>query len=141
MVDHVEADAVEVGHLAQLLGELQLVDAVPRGELLAAHQHVLVVVGRYQHARRHGQAQRRDAEHVGDELVALAVPGVEERARAHQALGLEGVVGIGVAGAVTRRVAQVVLHHPVGPQNAHVVDLARAVQPTSSGTPRAKMRR
>ena len=44
MVDDVEPHAVEVGHLAQLLGQPQLEPARARDELVASHEHVLVVV-------------------------------------------------------------------------------------------------
>ncbi len=81
MVDHVESQPIEVGHLAQLLGDLHLVDTRVLDELLPGHENEFVVVRRHHHPGRHRQPKGRDAEHVGDELVGLAVPGVEEGAR------------------------------------------------------------
>jgi hypothetical protein len=76
VVHDVEAHAVEVGHLTQFLGELQLEQALARHQLIAAHEHELVVVGRHEQARSHRQSQRRAAEHVRHEPVRRAVPGV-----------------------------------------------------------------
>ena len=59
------------------------------GELIAAHEHVLVVIRWHQLSRGHGQAQGRDAEHVRDELELLAVPGVQEWARPDETLRLD----------------------------------------------------
>ena len=122
VVHHVEAHPVEVGHLTELLGELQDELAVLVGdELVASHEDVLVVVGRDEHPRRHGQAQGRDADHVADELEGLAVPGVEERAGADQALLLlgEGVVVEHELGALLD--VRLLAHDAVGPCDAHDV--------------------
>ena len=121
VIDRLQQGPVEVGHLAQLLGELQLEEPVlVRDQLVPADEHVLVVVRRDQHARSHRQAQRGDAKDVADELVGLAVPGVEEGAGADQPLGLDPE-GLGQDGHVPALDPQQAVSDPVGPRHAHDV--------------------
>ena len=82
MIDGDQADLVQVGDLAQLLDDADLVLAVTRHQRLAGDLDDLVVIDREVLTVACRRAERRDPEHVGDELVLLAVPGVDHRARA-----------------------------------------------------------
>ena len=73
MVDDVEAEAVEVGRLPQLLGDAQFVPAVAR-----RHRGIdlqpLARPGGHEHPLRTLQPQRRPPEEVGGEHEALSIP-------------------------------------------------------------------
>ena len=65
-----QLNLIEVGNLAQFLGDADFVCAVARLQRLAGNRDVLVVIhGEVLAVARTG-AQRRDAQHVGDELEA-----------------------------------------------------------------------
>ena len=83
-----QLDLVEVGDLAQLFGDAHFVGAVALAEDFAGDGDVLVVVHREVAAVAGARAERRDTEHVGDELEALAVPGEDHGAGAGEALAL-----------------------------------------------------
>ncbi len=109
---------IQVGHLAQLLGELQFKHPIFGHQLISAHQHVFIVIGGHDHARSHGQAQGRDAQYIADEGVGFPVPGVEERTGADQALGLNSEV-LRENRHVPALQVQVIVADSIGPKNPH----------------------
>ena len=86
MIDDEQRDEIEEVRLPQLRRDAQVVGAVARHELIAAH---LDPVFGHQHVGRllrvDAQAERRSPEHVGDKRHLAAVPGKQPRARALQA--------------------------------------------------------
>ena len=75
------ADLVEIGYLAQLLGNPDLVVIVFHGRQgLARDLHVLVVIHREVLAVAGTGAQRRHTQHVGNVLKLLPIPGEDHGA-------------------------------------------------------------
>ena len=70
MVERQQLDLIDVGDLAQFLRHADLVSAIARRERFAGDGNVFLVIDREILAVAGARAQRRDAQHVGDELEA-----------------------------------------------------------------------
>ena len=122
MIQRQQANLIEVGDLAQFLGDTDLVFPAPRLQRFAGNGDVLVVIHREVLSVAGAGAQRRDTQDVGDELEAFSVPGEDHGAGAGEARCLfDG--GQAVHGHLS-----FVLDQPVGPGDADRVDLRTTTQ-------------
>ena len=113
---------VQVRDLMQLLGDPDLVMPVHLGQRLAGDTHVLIVIHRKILPIARTRPQRRDTQHVGDELESAAVPRENHRAGAGKPRRFCN------RQAAPGRLVGLVLDHPIGPGNADRVHAIRAVQ-------------
>ena len=93
------------------------------GQGVARNLHVLVVIDREVRAVARARAERRDAEHVGDELIPAAVPREDHRARSGQPLRLLDTPPRWPTGCFS-----FVLNQPVRPGDPDRVDLGRVAE-------------
>ena len=85
VVERHQLDLVDVGDLPQFLRHVDLEGAIARDERARGDGNVFLVIHRKILAVAGARAQRRYAQHVGDELVSLAVPREDHGARSGQA--------------------------------------------------------
>ena len=113
-----QVELVEVADLLERFGDAQQVAAVARPHQLRRDAHVLGRIGRRVFAGSGEEAEAADAEEVGDEGEALAVPAEQDRAGGRLALDLGDLPQL--AGGHL----ELALEHRVGPAQADVVGLA-----------------
>ena len=109
MIDRDQLHLVEIRDFAQFLRDTHFVLPVHRLQCLARNLHVFVVIHRKIAAIARGRAQRRHAEHVGDESEFGSIPREDHGARAGEALRFREFDGL-VDGLL-----RLILDQPVGP--------------------------
>ena len=119
VIDREELHLIEVDHFFHRLGEPERQPAVFLAHLPALDLHELVDVGDVARAGGDPVADDRRADGVGDELVALAVPGEEHRAGAAATIDLRDRVPR------VRFQLHFVLDDAGRPQQAHDIGLRR----------------
>src|SRR5262245_7123381 len=80
MVDRDQLHLIEVGHLAQLFRDADVVMPVALAQHAAGHPDILFVIGREVLALARTRAERSDTEYVGEESELMPVPRVDHRA-------------------------------------------------------------
>ena len=138
MIDGKERGRIEIEHLVERLGDLQSDDAAAirlgHGNGGGPHQHALM--GPRHAGRAVGQHLAGDAcaEQIGDEGIALAIPGEEHRAGGRLAARLLDPHELS-GGDVEFR-----LGHAVGPADPHHVGPRGRAQPEHDRLPRLPQR-
>ncbi len=116
MIDRQQLNLIDVRDLAELLSDPDIVLPVDHRERLPGNRHVLIMIHREVRALAVARAQRRDAQHVGDELHFASVPGPDHRTGSRQPLRF--LIRVSVIGSLPG----LVLNQTVRPGDADGVD-------------------
>ena len=121
MIDRQQPHVIEVGQFLHHFGESKTEPSIPRLDAAAVDLQILGRIRNVALARRHPMADDAGADHVGNELVSLAVPGKHHRAGA--AASIDFVQQMTTA----RCELHLILHDSRGPQQSHDVRLSQAI--------------
>ena len=115
MIDRNHAQLVDVVHFLHRLAEAHAQVAVFGAQLRAVDLHPLVGIGRVLRGRRNPVADDARADHIGDELVLLAIPREQRRTRTAAPVEFQE------RHRLVHRDVDLVLQHAGRPQHAHDV--------------------
>ena len=123
VIDCNQPHLIDIGRLAQFLGQAHVEVTVAHLQLVPPDRHVLVVIDREVNTSCQASPERRNAQHLADVFEFATVPGVDHRTGAGQPRGfLDLDLGC-------RFVGHLVLDQPVRPSHANRVEVFRRAKP------------